>query len=849
MEPATYNRSLSCNFEALFFEMVDDMIILRKNKKILELFPIGSGKDALNSRRKPLFYGYLKLKKIENRLKPHRFIVKKDKEILFPPSEAIKILRKQNIFLIDTDAKTEEMLNSLNIRFKRTKICKHCISEGYITIINDDSVYLLQNERVCKVCAEEEIKRELKFRSFDLSTLKTFRKLLESTHDVDKVLGVLDPKFDPVKNPELTLYDRIVLEDDDVQNMKIDEINIPIRFKKILKRNTKHLLPVQSIALENGLLEGENLLIVSATASGKTLIGELAGIPNAMDGRKFIFLTPLVALANQKYREFKKKYEKLGLKVSIRVGMSKIKAKEELSIVDSDIEDADIIIGTYEGLDFILRSGKAGILGELGTTVIDEIHMLDDEERGSRLSGLMNRLNKLFPNAQFIGLSATIKNPEEVAQRFRMNLVKYDKRPVPLERHLIFSRSEHEKTDIIAKLAKEEYKKISKRGFRGQSIVFTNSRRKTNTISKYLAKKGVSAAAYHAGLSYTKKNKIEREFSEQKISTVVTTAALAAGVDFPASQVIFEALTMGNKWITPNEFSQMLGRAGRPSYHDVGKVFLIPEVGRKYDDETEDSKAVQLLESDVDPIHVEYSDEDLIEQILADISSGCVRDIYDLKERYESSELDDALDVLCNLRLVKEDGGRIAATKYGKAVSMSFLNYKDAEYIKENMDILSLLKMAIWLEPFENAYMSNKIHKRLCKILKINLSSRLFADSVLDILSSSDAILKLEPKLKDALINMQIEFLSCECKERPFCDCFQDELSKKIIKYRTLKMDPLEISKRLMRNYQIHTYSGDIFSWLDSIIRTLEAIRRIAKVFGNSKVLSESSKLIKAIEN
>jgi helicase len=88
-------------------------------------------------------------------------------------------------------------------------------------------------------------------------------------------------------------------------------LKIPKKFKQVLldSGNTK-LLPVQYLAIKEGLLKGEDLLVVSATGSGKTLVGELAGITKALKGKKFIFLTALVALANQKYRDFKKKYSK-----------------------------------------------------------------------------------------------------------------------------------------------------------------------------------------------------------------------------------------------------------------------------------------------------------------------------------------------------------------------------------------------------------------------------------------------------------------------------------------------------------------------------------------------------------
>ena len=834
------------------------MIILRKNKKIVEMFPIGSAKGAVNTRRQPIFYGYLKLKRTGDKVRPYKFIVKKDSEneSLFPPSEAIKILRKQNVYLIGEDPETEEMLKSLDIPFKRTLMCRHCTFEGFITLIRRDSSYLYHKEYICRKCAEEEIKRELKARSFDMSTFENFKRILDKTGDLNLVLSMFDPRFNPVKNPNLTLYDKISTGSDNIPKVSMDDLKIPLELKKILKGHGKHLLPVQALTLENGLLEGENLLVVSATASGKTLIGELAGVPGAMDGEKFIFLTPLVALANQKYRDFKKKYKKLGLKVSIRVGMSRINAKEELSIHDERVRDAEIVVGTYEGLDFLLRSGKSPELGNLGTVIVDEIHMLDDEERGPRLKGLIRRLQTLFPDLQIIGLSATVKNPREIADEFGMKLVEYDRRPVPLERHLIFARSEHDKEDLMSKLARQEYKNVSAKGYKGQTIIFTNSRRKTHSIADYLIKRGVKAAAYHAGLSYAKKNRIEKDFLKQEMSTVVTTAALAAGVDFPASQVIFETLTMGNKWLTPNEFSQMLGRAGRPSYHDMGKVYLIPEIGLKYDDETEDMRAVALLESDVEPINVHYSDDAVVEQVLSDICAGTAQNIHELKIAYRKEDIPIDINQACNLildhGLAVEKKGKILPTRYGRAVSMSFLNYLDGDHIKTSLRSskpIQPLDIATELQPFENAYLSSRISQKLAKALRANISSRLFADSTLDILSSADAISKLEPKFQELLINLQIEFLSCRCKERPFCDCFQEELSRRILKYRMLKYDPADISKKLLKDYGIHAYAGDIFSWLDSIIRALEAVRRIADAFNNVKMVKECSQLIKKIEN
>lgn len=833
------------------------MIILKRKKKILEVFPIGSPKGALNSRRKPEFQGYIKFKKTPSGPKIHKFVVKKEKEELLPPAEAVKLFRKQAVFLIGKDPETEEFLDSLNIKYRRTIICHHCTMEGYITIINSKSSFNYHSQKICRLCAEEVIKRELNYRGMDKKTFKNFKRILDKTGDLDQVLKVLDPTFDPVKNSSLTLFDTITSsKDKDIPKISVDQLDIPLRFKTILKAHgSKILLPVQYMALENGVLDGKSLMVVSATASGKTLIGELAGIPRAMEGQKFIFLTPLVALANQKYRDFKKRYSKLGLKTSIKVGMSRIKAREEIKLPDDDVREADIVVATYEGLDFMLRSGKSNILKNLGTVVIDEIHTLDDEERGPRLNGLIKRLKNIFPELQLIGLSATVQNPQEIAGEFGLKLVEYDRRPVPLERHLVFTRSEEEKKILISRFSRAEFKRKSKKGFNGQTIIFTNSRRKTHLISDYLTRHKVKSAAYHAGLSYAQKEKVEKAFAKQEISAVVTTAALAAGVDFPASQVIFETLTMGNKWINPNEFSQMLGRAGRPSYHDRGVVYLLPEIGLSFDDENEELMALELLESDVDPVHVQYSEEDTLEQILADICSGSISSTSELSSIYNGMNIPvDPLNGLSTIEsygFVFEDHGDIRPTDYGKAVSRSFLQSEEAEYIKRHLKKKSKkgpLEIALSLEPYDSAYLSSRLHKQLSRALKANFSTRLFADSTLDIISTGENLVKLDPNFQEAVLNIQMDFLSCKCKDRPFCDCLQKELSLFIVKQRLKKQDPVDITKRLLKKYQIHAYPGDIFSWLDALVRMLEATKRIANALHYHKKAKECARIIKAIE-
>ncbi|WP_405297136.1 DUF5814 domain-containing protein [Methanobrevibacter sp.] len=861
------------------------MLVLKKVKKQWRLYPIGSPKGALNHKREPEFVGNIKFSNDGDSLSISRFVADynfKDNstlnEKLVPPGEVTKLLRSQAVFLATHDEKVEKFLKSLNIKVRKTQVCDYCAYDGNITIVNSTYSYKYHNQLICKDCAYDTIKQELKLQGFDKKIFRNLKKTLEKTGSLEKTLSVLDPHFDPLKNRKLTLFDKTKKSKHIIPPVDMKRLKIPREFKEVLldSGNTK-LLPVQYLAIKEGLLKGEDLLVVSATGSGKTLVGELAGITQALKGKKFVFLTPLVALANQKYRDFKKKYSKLGLKVAIKVGRNRVKAKGELNLPDSDVSKADIVVATYEGIDYLLRNGNSNSLSNLGVVLIDEIHMIDDEDRGTRLNGLIKRLKHLYPKTQIIGLSATVKNPDFLADEFNMKLVEYSERPVPLERHLVYVRNEAQKRHIMQRLVKREFNTKSKKGYRGQTIIFTNSRRKTHQIANFLNNKHINAHAYHAGLSYYKKEKIEKDFDKGRISCVVTTAALAAGVDFPASQVIFDSLVMGNKWINPNEFAQMLGRAGRPSYHDRGIVYLLPEVGNDFAGESEEAMALDLLESNSDDVYIEYDEESSYEQILADISSTSIQSTNELNKFYKNIDvpisIKIAVDEMEDLGLINRSANRLEVTRYGRATSVSFLSINEAEFIKntlndrnylihyvghspmykkkEKYDKLKvlILAMAMDLEMFENAYLSSVIHNQIANALKIKFSTRLFAESTLDIISSGEALGKLDKKFQDAMIALQTDFMQCRCQDRPFCSCMQRGISEVIVHERLKGKDPQDISNKLFRKYQIQVYPGDIFSWLDNFVKNLDAIKRIAKAYNKNNIVKKTNFLIKKIEN
>jgi len=213
--------------------------------------------------------------------------------------------------------------------------------------------------------------------------------------------------------------------------MKISDIKKELHpdLYKTISDEFKEFRPSQEKALKAGLLDGKNLLICTPTASGKTLIAEMAAMQRIYSNvGKAIYIVPLKALANEKYKQFKNKYK--DMKVALSIG--------DLDSSDSYLEKYDFIITTSEKLDSLIRH-HAPWLQHVATIIIDEIHLMNDPSRGPTLEILITILRKLLKKAQFIALSATIGNPKELAKWLDAILIIDTWRPVELKKGVYLS--------------------------------------------------------------------------------------------------------------------------------------------------------------------------------------------------------------------------------------------------------------------------------------------------------------------------------------------------------------------------------------------------------------------------
>jgi len=794
-------------------------------------------------------------------------------------SESNKFIAFSNQSSLENLSPIFEMLTNLQFetdRIKNLTFCHSCFTNQKFTILNYNSqIQSLNNSIICTDCAYNIIIKEAKLRGIipkDKISPKLknfFTHMILKFRDIKKVVVAFQPDFNPTINKEITLYD--VEKKPNISkkylNQKIEDLAIPKELKKIyLQNGLTTLLPIQAISIENELLVGVNQLIMAPTSGGKTLVGEIAGISRVLKEKrlKMLYLVPIVALANIRTEEFKRKYKSLKLKIVKKIGESLFEKRSDIN--QEDIKNADIIVATYEAIDHILRSGNKAIIGEIGTIIVDEIQTLIDPERGFLLDGFIARLKVLFKEAQFLYLSATLGEPRLLAERLNSKLLMYNNRPVPIERHLVLCFDEAQKHKQISKLVKVAFNKSSDHGFKGQSIIFTNTRKKCEIITSNLQQKGLNISSYHSGLTNEERKIIEEKFISQQIAGVVATAALAAGVDLPASQVIFESLAMGIKWLTVAEFEQMLGRAGRLKKHNRGYAYLLVEPGRIYSPkmkETEENLAIRLLNGKIKDYELPPNNSKSITELLSFVSMfnrGAKKEeietFFDLLIN-NNYDLDVMLKKLNQQKLLRiTENFTYKPTRLGQAIAKSFLS------VDQCLEIVSLLRnkeksvreIALNLKPLKNVYLSKGIVADLAKNVNMKyLSNNLFGASVLSLMNAEHIRKRktFSREFIDFISKWVSDIFNCNCKDSPYCDCGRFNLEKMLLNLRVehnLTID--EIRSYFNEEYKIIIFKGDIIDYLENLIYTLESIKNIAEGVSDidSTTRSEIEKIPKLIE-
>jgi len=502
--------------------------------------------------------------------------------------------------------------------------------------------------------------------------------------------------------------------------MLISALPIPENLKQhYLASGIVELYPPQAECLQTGMLEGRNLLISIPTASGKTLIAEMAMHTHIAKKGKCLYIVPLKALASEKSDEFANK----GIRIGIATG--------DFDRRDDSLGRNDVIVATSEKVDSLLRN-RARWIQDITLLVVDEIHLIDSENRGPTLEMVIAKLRYQNPDMQVIGLSATIGNPQLLAGWLEADLVTSTWRPVDLRQGVFWNDRIHfREGDRPIKQVSKNYEDLNlcldtiAEG--GQCLVFVSSRRNAEAFAKRaagaiksdepdlkdcaeklaataeteMAKSlalciGRGSAFHHAGLSREERRIVEDGFRKGLIKCISSTPTLAAGLNLPARRVIIRdylrfSAGEGMQPIPVSDYHQMAGRAGRPRLDPYGEAVLIAKDAGQVEELFE-----CYIEAPAEEVHSKIAEPTaLYTHALSLIASGFAGTRHELTEfmnrsfyvhenrqgRLMQRAVDSALKFLVDAEMVLEIGEHLGATEFGALVSRLYIDPRSAAKI------------------------------------------------------------------------------------------------------------------------------------------------------------------------
>lgn len=542
----------------------------------------------------------------------------------------------------------------------------------------------------------------------------------------------------------------------------------------------KEFYPPQELSLKAGLLSGNESFVVAApTASGKTLIAEMAVLKTIFEGGgKVVYLVPLRALAREKYEDFKKRYGRM--RVILSTG--------DYDSAEPWLYDADLIIATNEKMDSLIRH-RAPWLKDLALVVADEIHLIGESGRGPTLEVVLTRLRSIRPGLRILALSATIPNAEDFARWLGAKLVRSDWRPVPLREGVFFNGAiifgdgsvkwtrGHTGSDAVD-LALDTVAEG------GQALIFVNTRKATEAVAKKAAEElhlegkaleplGLLAgevlnvvaeptricrklsecvsrgsAFHHAGINYSQRKLIEDAFRDGRLKVIASTTTLAMGLNLPSRRVVIRdwyryASGLGMRSLPAIEIKQMSGRAGRPGYDEYGEAVIIArnkkdeeQLFRKYITGKPEKIESRLGSEPALRTHILAAIAGLFagdREELADFLGGTFCAVQEGTSRL-ALIADNVIGFLVDEEMITEKNGTLHATRFGRRVSELYIDplsgviLRDAMRRPEKKEPFPVLHAISRAPDMMRLALKKKDYEEMLDLFHVHLQSLLLPD-------------------------------------------------------------------------------------------------------------------------
>ncbi len=328
------------------------------------------------------------------------------------------------------------------------------------------------------------------------------------------------------------------------------------------------------------VMEGKNALLMAPTGTGKT---EAALLPildvlvregeSREKGTKLLYITPLRALNRDMLDRMQWWCKRFDIRLGVRHGDSSQAERTNLSLAPPDI-----LITTPETLQILLVGRRIRQnLSKLRWVVVDEVHELSEDKRGSQLSVGLERLRDVAEKEfQTVGLSATVGSPEKVAQFLVGAGRQCEVVRVPVEKSLslkvvapkstgddrILAEAIYSYPEVAARLRTvrevvEKYKSV---------LIFTNTRSEAEALSSRFRvwDPDFPVGVHHSSLSKATREAVERSLKDGKLLGVICTSSLELGIDIGFLEYVIQ-------YNSPRQVTRLIQRVGR-SGHKIGEV-------------------------------------------------------------------------------------------------------------------------------------------------------------------------------------------------------------------------------------------------------------------------------------
>ena len=322
---------------------------------------------------------------------------------------------------------------------------------------------------------------------------------------------------------------------------------------------------------------GESALLIAPTGGGKTLAGflpSLAALSQAPhDGLHTLYISPLKALTQDIHRNLTGPVEEMGLalRIETRTGDTPQNRRQR-----QRREPPQILPTTPESLALLLSYPDAAeVFGELKATVIDETHALAGSKRGDLLALALARLSTLAPQARKVGLSATVNDPEALADWLGAGetVRRIEGAPGPKPRIDILTTREHLPWGghMAVHALPEVYEHIKAAG---TTLVFVNTRAQVEIVFQelwHLNEDALPIALHHGSLDVQQRRKVEAAMARGDLKAVVATSSLDLGIDWGSIDLVVQ---IG----APKGASRLLQRIGRANHRldAPSRALLVP---------------------------------------------------------------------------------------------------------------------------------------------------------------------------------------------------------------------------------------------------------------------------------